>query len=100
MWHDINQSRTLNYREGRQDEDERHICPLQLDVIERAIHLWSNPGDLVATPFAGIGSELVSALNMGRRAVGSELKKSYWDLAKKNIAAAIDPDIQRSLFGE
>jgi superfamily II DNA or RNA helicase len=100
VWHDINQSRTLNYREGRQDEDERHICPLQLDVIERAIHLWSNPGDLVATPFAGIGSELVSALNMGRRAVGSELKKSYWDLAKKNIAAAIEPDIQRSLFGD
>jgi superfamily II DNA or RNA helicase len=98
VWHDINQSRTLNYREGRQDEDERHICPLQLDVIERAIHLWSNPGDLVATPFAGIGSELVSALNMGRRAVGSELKRSYWDLAKKNIEDALRPDPQVSLL--
>lgn len=94
VWHDINQGRTLNYQEARQDEDERHICPLQLDVIERAIHLWSNPGDLIATPFAGIGSELVSALNMGRRAVGSELKKSYWDLAKKNIEDALRPDPQ------
>jgi len=99
VWHDINQGRTLNYREGRQDEDERHICPLQLDVIERAIHLWSNPGDLVATPFGGIGSELVSALNLGRRAVGTELKRSYWELGCRNIEDAIKPDPQQSLFG-
>lgn len=85
---DINQSRTLQYRAGRDDDDERHIAPLQLDVIERGIDLWTNPGDLVFSPFAGIGSEGYCAVNQGRRFVGSELKESYFDLAKRNIAEA------------
>ena len=85
VWMDINPSRTLQYREGRDDDDERHICPLQLDVIERALDLWTLPGDLVFSPFAGIGSEGYCAVKMGRRFVGSELKESYWRLAQKNI---------------
>lgn len=88
VWMDINPSRTLTYREGRDDDDERHICPLQLDVIERAIDLWTRPSDLVFSPFGGIGSEPVSAIKMGRRALAVELKESYWDLAVKNLRAA------------
>jgi DNA modification methylase len=85
---DINPSNTLQYRSAREHDDERHICPLQLDVIKRGIHLWSNPGDLVWSPFAGIGSEGFCALQMGRRFIGSELKQSYWEQAKKNLSAA------------
>ena len=88
VWMDINQSRTLNYKAGRDDDDQRHICPLQLDVIERALHLWTAPNDVVFTPFLGIGSEVYSAVKMGRRGIGSELKPSYFELAKKNIAEA------------
>lgn len=89
VWTDINPSRTLQYREARDNDDERHICPLQLDVIERALMLWSRKGDLVFSPFAGIGSEGYCALKMGRRFVGSELKPSYWDVARKNLHAAV-----------
>jgi hypothetical protein len=89
VWMDINPSRTLQYRSARENDDERHICPLQLDVIERAIRLWSNPDDLVFSPFAGIGSELFVALQMGRKAVGIELKRSYYDLACRNLDSAI-----------
>jgi len=88
VWMDINPSRTLGYREGRDADDERHICPLQLDVIERAIDLWTNPDDLILSPFGGIGSEPVSAIKMGRRAVAVELKESYWKLAVDNLKAA------------
>lgn len=88
VWMDINPSRTLNYREGRDEDDERHICPLQLDVIERAMHLWTAPDDLVFSPFTGIGSEGYTAVKMGRRFIGSELKRSYWELAKRNIDEA------------
>ena len=88
VWMDINQSRTLQYRQARENDDERHIAPLQLEVIERAIELWSNQGDLVLSPFAGIGSEGFVALQMGRRFVGIELKKSYWDAAKRNLESA------------
>lgn len=88
VWMDINPSRTLNYRDGRDEDDEKHICPLQLDVIERAIHLWTAPGDLVFSPFTGIGSEGYCAVKMGRRFIGSELKKSYFELAKRNMAEA------------
>lgn len=88
VWMDINQSRTLNFKEGRDDDDQKHICPLQLDVIERALHLWTAPGDVVFTPFLGIGSEVYSAVKMGRKGIGSELKSSYFELAKKNIAEA------------
>jgi DNA modification methylase len=96
IWDDINQSRTLNKLPARDENDEKHMCPLQLDVIERCIHLWTNPGDLVFSPFTGIGSEGYTAVKMGRRFVGTELKPQYWDLACQNINdAAIE---QRGLF--
>lgn len=88
VWMDINQSRTLNYRAGRENDDERHICPLQLDVIERAMELWSAPGDTVLSPFLGIGSEGYVAVKTGRKFIGAELKRSYWELACRNIAEA------------
>lgn len=88
VWMDINPQRTLAYRDARDDDDERHICPLQLDVIERALDLWSKPGDLVLSPFAGIGSEGYCAVRGGRRFLGAELKRSYWEVAQQNLAAA------------
>lgn len=88
VWMDINQARTLQYRGGRDEKDEQHISPLQLDVIERCIDLWSNPGDTVLTPFLGIGSEVYSAVQMGRKGIGIELKPSYFVQAKKNLANA------------
>ena len=88
VWMDINPSRTLQFKTARETDDERHICPLQLDVIERAMELWSNPGDLVFSPFTGIGSEGYVSIEMGRRFVGAELKRSYWELAKRNLSDA------------
>lgn len=88
VWMDINPSRTLQYRSARANEDERHICPLQLDVIERGIDLWSAPGDLVLSPFAGIGSEGYVAVSKGRRFVGIELKPSYFRCAVNNLKQA------------
>jgi superfamily II DNA or RNA helicase len=88
VWMDIDPSDTLSYTEARVDDDERHICPLQLGVIERAVRLWTNPGDLVLSPFAGIGSEGHVALQEGRRFVGAELKPSYWKQACLNLHAA------------
>jgi hypothetical protein len=89
VWFDIQQTNVLrNYIIGKDANDEKHICPLQLDVIERAIELWSNPGDLVFSPFTGIGSEGVVAVEMGRRFVGAELKKGYFDVAVRNISQA------------
>jgi DNA modification methylase len=88
IWDDINQSRTLNRMPARDENDEKHMCPLQLDVIERCIHLWSNPGDLVFSPFTGIGSEGYSAIRMGRKFLGTELKPQYFELACQNIADA------------
>lgn len=85
VWTDINQTRTLQYRGGRDEKDEQHISPLQLDVIERCIDLWSNPGDTVLTPFLGIGSEVYCAVAMDRRGVGIELKPSYFAQAKRNL---------------
>jgi hypothetical protein len=85
VWMDINPSDTLQYRSARANDDERHICPLQLEVIRRGLQLWSNPGDLVLSPFAGIGSEGHVSLEMGRRFVGFELKPSYFNCAVKNL---------------
>lgn len=90
IWMDIDPQDTLQYRSAREHEDERHICPLQLQVIRRALMLWSNPGDLVLSPFAGIGSEGVVALEEGRRFVGMELKGSYFHQAAKNLAVATE----------
>lgn len=88
VWMDINPSKTLQKESAREDNDERHICPLQLEVIERAIELWTNPGDMVWSPFAGIGSEGYVALQKGRRFQGDELKESYFKQACANLRAA------------
>ena len=98
VWMDINPSKTLQYRSARESADERHICPLQLDVIERAIELWSNRGDTVFSPFAGIGSEGWSAVKMGRRYIGIELKPSYYDVAVRNLEEAERDVKSGSLF--
>ncbi len=95
IWDDINPSDTLQYASAREDEDEKHICPLQLEVIRRCVKLWSNPGDIVLSPFAGIGSEGYVALKEGRRFVGAELKCSYFKQAAKNLRGAT---AQQSLF--
>jgi DNA modification methylase len=88
VWSDINQTDTLNFREGRDSDDERHICPLQLDVIQRCLQLWSNPGEIVWSPFMGIGSEGYMSLKAGRKFIGAELKESYFKLALRNLEAA------------
>ena len=88
IWMDIKPNETLQYRSAREERDERHICPLQLQVIQRGIELWTNPGDTVLSPFAGIGSEGYVALQAGRRFIGAELKESYWAQALKNLKAA------------
>ena len=97
VWMDINPSDTLQARSARDEKDERHICPLQLDVIKRAILLWSNPGDIVLTPFLGIGSEAYVALELKRRAIGIELKESYYNQAVKNCKSVVECE-QISLF--
>ncbi len=98
VWMDINPSCTLQHRSARDHNDERHICPLQLEVIERALQLWTNEGDTVFTPFMGIGSEVYQSLIMDRKAIGIELKESYYNQAEKNAAAAIKERKQSSLF--
>ena len=97
IWTDINPSDTLQYRSARDNEDEKHICPLQLTVIRRALNLWTNPTDVVLTPFMGIGSEVVTALENGRKAIGIELKDSYYKQAEKN-AKAVTVNEQLSLW--
>lgn len=92
VWDDIQQTRVLNVEQAREDRDEKHICPLQLDVIERACVLWSNRGEVVFSPFAGIGSEGVGALRFGRRFVGVELKESYFRTAVENLREASAQD--------
>ncbi len=98
IWMDINPSCTLQHRSARDAEDERHICPLQLEVIERALQLWTNEGDTVFTPFMGIGSEVHQSLIMNRKAVGIELKESYYNQAAKNAELAVKEQMQGSLF--
>lgn len=98
VWYDIDYSRTLNYREGRQSEDEKHICPLQLDTIERIILLYSNEGETVFSPFGGIGSEGYQAIKMGRKSISIELKESYFSLNVRNHNAASEEKCQLSLF--
>jgi DNA modification methylase len=99
VWMDIDYGNTLQgYRNARDEKDEKHICPLQLDTIERLIHLYSNKGDTVFTPFMGIGSEVYQAVKMGRKGIGFELKESYFDLAKKNIASCVESKKQTALF--
>jgi DNA modification methylase len=88
VWMDIQQTNVLNGKLAREDKDERHLCPLQLDLIERCIRLWSNPGDVVLSPFMGIGSEGFMALKAGRKFIGSELKPAYFKHAVSNLIEA------------
>lgn len=99
VWMDINYSNTLQgFRNARDEKDEKHICPLQLETIERAIHLYTNENDVVFTPFMGIGSEVFQAVKMGRRGIGFELKESYFEQAKRNLQSAVQIKAQQSLF--
>ena len=98
VWMDINPSDTLQYRSARENEDERHICPLQLEVIRRGLKLWSKADDTVLSPFAGIGSEGVVAVEMGRRFIGVELKDSYYRQAVANLRSAREGGAQLGLF--
>ena len=97
VWFDIRRTDVLNARIARDDQDEKHLCPLQLPVIERAIRLWSNPGDTVLTPFMGIGSEAYMAVKLGRKAVGIELKESYYRQAVANVKSVAENN-QGTLF--
>ena len=99
VWMDINPSDTLQYRSAREHDDERHICPLQLEVIRRAMELWSRPGDVVLSPFTGIGSEGYVALEKGRRFIGVELKRSYYEQAARNLMSVDAGPAQKDLFG-
>lgn len=98
FWGDINPSDTIQFRSARENADERHVCPLQTEVIRRCIRLWSNPGDVVLSPFGGIGSEPYVAIEEGRKAVAVELKKSYFGQMCRNLAAASAKAKQPSLF--
>ena len=97
VWMDIRPTDVLNVQAARDDQDERHLCPLQLDLIERCVRLWSNPGDVVFTPFAGIGSELYQAIKCDRRGLGVELKRTYWEMATRNLRRAESESNQLSL---
>jgi len=99
VWMDIRIGRVLPYKESRDPEDERHIHPLQLDVIERAVILWSNPGDVIWTPFMGVGSEVYGALINDRKGVGAELKPSYYKQSRENVKMALEErHIQQVMF--
>lgn len=100
VWYDIRETDTLNTGEAKEQDDERHICPLQLGLIERAVKLWSNRGDLVLSPFAGIGSEGYESIKAGRRFIGCELKPSYWRTACKNLRMAEEIANMPTLFDD
>lgn len=98
FWDDVRLDRVLPYREARDEEDEKHVHPLQLDVIDRAVTLWSNLGDTVLTPFMGVGSEVYGAVRLGRKGIGVELKDSYFRQAVANVKHAYDSIEQVNLF--
>jgi DNA modification methylase len=100
IWLGIRETNTLNERVAREDADERHICPLQLDLIERCVRLWSNPGETVLSPFAGIGSEVYTAVKLGRVGLGIELKPSYWSTAVDNLRALEEEMALPTLFDD
>lgn len=97
FWDDIRVSRVLPYKAARETDEEKHVHPLQLDVIERAVQLWSNPGERVLSPFMGVGSEVYGAVALGRKGVGFELKSSYFRQAVKNVAMALSPVSQGAM---
>ena len=98
VWMDVNYSRTLQYRSARDGNDEKHICPLQLDTIERILHLYSNEGETVLSPFGGIGSEGYQSLKMNRKSISIELKESYFNLNVANHKDAVISELQTALF--
>ena len=98
VWHDVDYRRTLQYTTARDNNDEKHICPLQLDTIERVLHLYSNEGETVLSPFGGIGSEGYQALKMNRKSISVELKESYFEINKKNHKAAVLEKSALTLF--
>lgn len=103
VWTDIRSGRLMPYDEAKENEEEKHVCPLQLDVIERCLTLWSNPGDVVLTPFMGVGSEVYGAIVNGRKGVGIELKESYFRQARENMKLAKSDDAtgaQRSFLDD
>jgi DNA modification methylase len=106
FWDDVRLDRVLPFRPARDQEDEKHVHPLQLDVIDRCLVLWSNPGETMLTPFMGVGSEVYGAVRNGRRGIGIELKPSYYRQAVKNVeaglqdASTVDPEGQRLLSME
>lgn len=100
VWMDIRQTHTLDARKARDADDEKHLCPLQLDVIERACVLWSNPGEVVLTPFMGVGSEVYGAVINGRKGIGIELKPSYYKQAVRNLESAQSESDYNDLFNE
>ena len=99
VWMDINPSDTLQYRSAREHDDERHICPLQLEVIRRGVMLWTNPGEVVLSPFMGIGSEGYVSLELGRKFIGVELKTSYFEQSCRNLEAAVT-EATNDMFAE
>lgn len=98
FWDDVRLDRVLPFREARDDEDEKHVHPLQMDVIDRALTLWSNPGDTVLTPFMGVGSEVFCSVKQGRRGVGVELKPSYYRQTLKNLAHVDDEEAEQVIL--
>ncbi|HFA9657831.1 TPA: site-specific DNA-methyltransferase [Neisseria gonorrhoeae] len=98
VWYDINYSDTLQYTSAREEKDEKHICPLQLETIRRCLHLWSNEGDTVLSPFGGIGSEGYESLRLNRNYIGIELKESYYKQMQKNLKRMIYDKLQPKLF--
>ena len=93
FWDDVRLGRVLPFQKSRDEDDEKHVHPLQLDVIDRCLVLWSNPGDVVLTPFAGVGSEVYGAVKAGRKGVGIELKESYFRQMQMNLAQAIHEEV-------
>ncbi len=102
FWDDVRLDRVLPFKPAREEQDEKHVHPLQLDVIERCLVLWSNPGDVVLTEFMGVGSEVYGAVRLGRKGIGAELKASYYRQAVRNVASAADDYAreQRDLFSD
>jgi DNA modification methylase len=100
VWDDIRIDNVLPFRDSREDDDEKHVHPLQLDVIDRIVELYSNPGETVLTPFMGVGSEVYSPVSMGRKAIGIELKESYFKQAKINLGYASSRFDQEDNGGE
>lgn len=100
VWMDIRRKRMLPHRDSKEKPEEKHVCPLQLDVIERCLTLWSNLGDVMLTPFMGIGSEAYMAVRMERRPIGIELKETYYNQSIRNIESALRGDINEDVSDE